>query len=233
VLCTTWLRGDRALEHFEGIGERGPEDFKSAIEDVFKRVAIPFVRVHPVSFFSIINSELRRSDESAGKCAALEQPPELYAKEQKEAEDVTRKVFVRLDGAASPSGIVGRNKIASVPRASAIVVACKSATTAIVVACKSATSARTGATTGSLSGLSIFLVRHVCASASETREVDASPAACNREGAAALITLAVPRSAQIKHAVRVHQGFLRRYVCPYVQWACVGVVCCSENCAGV
>jgi hypothetical protein len=172
LLCTKWLRGDVVLEHFEVISERGPEFLKTAIEDVFKRVAIPFVRVHPGSFFSIIDSELGLSNESAGECAAREQPPELYAKEQKEAEDVTRKVFVRLDCAASPSGIVGLNKIASVPRASTIVVVAKSETVA-----------RTGATTGSLSGRSIFLVRHVCAAASETREIDVSPAVCDRKRA--------------------------------------------------
>jgi len=163
LLGTDRLRGDCVLEHFEGISERGPEFLKAAIEDVFKRVAIPFVRVHPGSFFSIIDSELLRGDESAGECASREQPPELYAEEQKEEEDVTRKVFVRLGCVASPSGIVCLNKIASVPRASAIVVT------------KSATAARAGATTGSLSGRSIFLVGHVCAAASETREVDAAP----------------------------------------------------------
>jgi hypothetical protein len=198
LLCTKWLRGDEALEHFEGISERGPEHFKVAIEDVFKRVAIPFIRVHPDSFFSIIDSELRGSDENAGKSAAREQPPELYAKEQKEAEDVTRKVFVRLDCAASPSGIVDRNKIASVPRVSAI-----------VVACKIATDARTGATTGSLIGLSIFRVGHVCVDVSETREVDARPTACDRKSTPRAETRP-PRSAQIKHAVRVHQGSLIR-----------------------
>jgi hypothetical protein len=54
---------------------------------------------------------------------------------------------VRLDGAASPSGIVDQNKIALVPRASAIVVA------------ESATATRTGTTTVSLSGRSIFLAK--------------------------------------------------------------------------
>jgi len=54
---------------------------------------------------------------------------------------------VRLDGAASPSGIVDQNKIALVPRASAIVVA------------ESATDTRTGTTTVSLSGRSIFLAK--------------------------------------------------------------------------
>jgi hypothetical protein len=116
----------------------------------------------------------------------------LYAEEQKEAEDVTREIFVRLDGTASPAGIVSWNKIAPVPRTSTIIVA------------TSASSARTGATTGSLSGLSVFLVGHV--SASDTREVDACPAACDREGATRAETL--PRSARIKHAVRVHQGSL-------------------------
>jgi hypothetical protein len=114
----------------------------------------------------------------------------LYAKEQKEAEDVTRKIFVRLDGAASPAGIVSLNKIAPVPRTSAIIVA------------TSASSARAGASTGRLIGLSVFLVGHV--SASDTREVDTCPAACDLEGATRAETL--PRSAQIKHAVRVIRG---------------------------
>jgi hypothetical protein len=109
---TKGLRGDVALEHFEVISERGPEFLKTVVEDVFKRVAIPFVRVHPGSFFNIIDREIGLSNENAGKCAAREQPPELYAEEQNEAEDVTRKILVRLDCAASPSGIVGRNKIA-------------------------------------------------------------------------------------------------------------------------
>jgi hypothetical protein len=60
------------LEHFEGISERGPEYFKAVIEDVFKRVAIRSVRVHPGAFFSIIDSELQLSDESTAKFATLE-----------------------------------------------------------------------------------------------------------------------------------------------------------------
>jgi hypothetical protein len=120
----------------------------------------------------------------------------LYAEEQKEAEDVTREIFMRLDGAASPARIVSWNKIASVPRTSTIVIT------------TSASSARTGATTGSLSCRSVFLVGHV--SASDTREVDAYPTACDRESVATLIVSAVTRSAQIKNAVRVHQGSLIR-----------------------
>ena len=70
LLDTDRLRGDGVLEHFEVISERGPEFLKAEIEDVFKCVVIQFVRVHPGFFFSIINSELLRSDESTGECAA-------------------------------------------------------------------------------------------------------------------------------------------------------------------
>jgi hypothetical protein len=194
LLCTKWLRGIVLLKYFEVISEGGPEPFKAAIKYVFQRVAIRFVRVHPGAFFSIINTGLRRSDESTAKCSTREQPPELYVKEQKEAEDVTREIFVALDCAASPARIVTWNKIASVPRTSTIVIAA------------SASSARTGATTGSLSCRSVFLVGHV--SASDTREVDACPTACDRESEATLIAFVVARSAQIRNAVRVHQGSL-------------------------
>jgi hypothetical protein len=153
---------------------------EAAIEYVFQRVAIRFVHVHPDAFFGIINSGLRVSNESTSKCSTCEQPPELYTKEQKEAEDVTREIFGLLDSAASPARIVSWNKIASVPRTSAIVVA------------TSARSARTGATTGRFWG--VFLVGHVVAS--NTREVDASPFACDRESAATWIALAKTRSAQ-------------------------------------
>ncbi len=57
---------------------------------------------------------------SAAECAACEQPPELYAKEQKEAEDVTREIVMRLDGAASPARIVRWNKIAAIPGTSTL-----------------------------------------------------------------------------------------------------------------
>jgi len=180
LLCTAWLRGIVLLEDLEGVSERVPEHLEAAIEYVFQRVAIRFVHVHPGAFFGIIDSGLRLSDESTAKCSTREQPPELYAKEQKEAEDVTREIFVLLDSAASPARIVSWNKIASVPRTAAIVIAAR------------ASSARIGATTGRFCG--VFLVGHVLAS--NTREVDASPAACDRESAAAWIALAKTRSAQ-------------------------------------
>ena len=126
--------------------------------------------------FRVIDGGLLGSDESSSKCATREQPPELYAEEQKEAEDVTREIFVLLDNAASPSRVVNWNKIASVPRTAAIVVSARTS------------SARIGVTTGRWSGRSVFLVRHVLTP--NTREVDASPAACDRESAATSVTLA-------------------------------------------
>ena len=88
---------------------------KSVIEDVFKCVMIMIIHVHPGSFFSIIDGKFGRSDESAGECAAREKPTKLDAEEQKEAVDVTGKVFVRLDRAACPCGVVSRRKFGSAP----------------------------------------------------------------------------------------------------------------------
>jgi hypothetical protein len=170
LLCTTGLRGSVLLEDLEGVRERVPEHLEAAIEYVFQRVAIRVVHVHPCVFLRVIDSGLFGSDKSLAKCATRQQPPELDAEEQKEAEDVTREIFVLLNHAASPARIFGWNKIASVPGAAAIVLATR------------ANSARTGATTGRLSGRSVFLVGHV--SASDTREIDAGAAACDRENAA-------------------------------------------------
>jgi hypothetical protein len=151
------------------VSKRFPEHLEAAIEYVFQRVAIRFVQVHPDAFFRVIDGGLLGSDEGSSKCATREQPPELYAEEQKEAEDVTREIFVLLDSAASSSRVVSWNKIASIPRTAAIIVSAR------------ARSARSGATTGRWSGRSVVLVGHV--SASDTREVDAGPAACHRESA--------------------------------------------------
>jgi hypothetical protein len=170
LLCTTGLRCSVLLENLEGVRERVPEQLEAAIEDVLQRVAIRVVRVHPRTFLCVIDSCLLLSDKSPSKRAAREQPPKLYAKEQKEAENVTGEIFVPLDSAASPARVVRWNKIASVPSTAAIIVATR------------ASSARTGSTTGRWSGRSVFLVGHV--SASDTREVDAGPAACDRENAA-------------------------------------------------
>ena len=95
---------------------------------------------------------------------------------------MTREIFVLLDSAASPSRVVSWNKMASVPRTAAIVIATR------------ASSARTGATTGRLSGRSVFLVRHV--SASDTREVDAGPTVCDRESAMTVPVRALAGSAR-------------------------------------
>ena len=97
---------------------------------------------------------------------------------------------MRLDCASRPARIVGRNKITSAPRASVIVLACKSVTTV-----------RSGTSTGSLSGLSIFLVGHVSAAASKTRKVDASDTTSESEGT----VREASGSAQIKKEVSVRQ----------------------------
>ena len=123
------------MEHLEGISERVPEHLEAAIEYVFQRVAIRFVHVHPGAFLRVVDSGLRVSDESLAKCATRQQPPELYSEEQKEAEDVTREIFVPLDNAASPARIVSWNKIASVPRTSAIVVCCSESGTWVWIVC--------------------------------------------------------------------------------------------------
>jgi hypothetical protein len=170
LVCTAWLRDIVLLEDLEGVSERVPEHLEAVIEYVFHRVSIRFVQVHPCAFLRVIDSGLRVGDESLAKCATRQQPPELDAEEQKEAEDVTREIFVLLNHAASPARIFGWNKIASVPR------------TAVIVLATRGNSARTGATTGRLSGRSVFLVGHV--SASDTREIDAGAAACDRENAA-------------------------------------------------
>jgi hypothetical protein len=172
LLRTTGLRGSVFLKNLEGVREGFPEHLEAAIKYVFQRVAIRFVRVHPRTFLLVINGGLCISDKSPSKRATREQPPELDAKEQKKAEDVTREIFVPLDSAASPARVLCWNKIASVPSTAAFTV---------VVATYRASSARTGATTGRLSGRSVFLVSHV--SASDTRDVDAGAAAGDRENA--------------------------------------------------
>ena len=98
---------------------------EAVIEYVFHRVAIRFVQVHPDAFFHVIDSGLFGSDKSPSERASREQPPELYAEEQKESEDVTREIFVLLDSAAIPARVVSWNQIASVPRTAAIIVSAR------------------------------------------------------------------------------------------------------------
>jgi hypothetical protein len=157
------------LENLEGVREGFPEHLEAAIEHVFQRVTIRVVRLHPCSFFGVIDRSLFGSDKGASKRATRQQPPELDAEEQKEAEDVAREIFVLLDSAASPSRVLRWNKIAPVPGAAAIIFAPR------------ASCARSGAATGRLSGRRAFVVGHV--SASDTREVDACSAAGDRENA--------------------------------------------------
>jgi hypothetical protein len=124
------------VEHFHGISERGPEILKTAIKDVFKRVTIMIIHFHPGSFFSIIDGKFSRSNESVSECAACEKPTKLNAEEQKEAVDVTGKVFVRLDRAACPCRVVGRRKFGSAPLTFA----------ALVFTCRNEARTRSGTT---------------------------------------------------------------------------------------
>ncbi len=78
----------------------------------------------------------------------------------------------------------------------------------VVIAVGSAVRVTAESTTSSQSV--ILVVRHVPAAVSKTWKVDACPAACDSESSETSITQAVTRSAQIEHAVSVHQGSLIR-----------------------
>ncbi len=92
-------------------------------------------------------------------------------------------------------------------------------TVTVVIAVNVATLTAAKTTTGSRS----ILVRHVAGGLLKTGEVDTGRAVS--EGASASITPAVTRSAQIKHAVSVHQGSLIHKACMCgVGWVCMNVV---------
>ena len=127
---------------------------------------------------------------------------------------------MQLDAAVFKHGIV-RGKVGFAPGAMTVVIAVSSA------ACATAEST-------TISRSVVLVVRHVSAAVSKTWKVNAGPAECNSESSAASITQTVTRSAQIEHAVSVHQGSLIRQASrDGVRWACMNVVCCSENCARV
>jgi hypothetical protein len=88
------------------------------------------------------------------------------------------------------------------------------------------------ATESTTSSLIVFLVRHVAAAASKTREVNTGAVK------SALITWSTRwasqsvRSAQIRGAVSVHQETLDVQV-RRVRWSCMWVIWCCCNCSGV
>ena len=86
-------------ENLQGVGERRPKILKTAIEDVFNRVAVVLIHVHPSKFFCIVYREILRGDQLAGVFGARQKPLELDSKDQEETVDVARNVFMYLDTA--------------------------------------------------------------------------------------------------------------------------------------
>ena len=55
--------------------ERGPKILETAIEDVFKRVVVVFIHVHPDSFFSIVDHKVVQGDQLVSEFGACQKPP--------------------------------------------------------------------------------------------------------------------------------------------------------------
>jgi hypothetical protein len=110
---------------------------------------------------------------------------------------VTGKVFVRLDRATCPCGVVSRRKFGSATLTFAT----------LVVACSGAAGARSGSTASIASSRRIVLVRHVDADVSKTRKVDVRPDACDRKNTPRTLMRQL-RSAEIRHEVSVPQRSL-------------------------
>jgi hypothetical protein len=164
LLGTQLLGRAVGVENFHGVGERGPEILKTAIEDVFKRVTVVLIQCHPSIFFSVVDHKVCLGYKSAGEGAACQNPTKLDAEDQEEAEDMAGKVFMRLDTASFKFGIV-RWKVGFAPGAMTVIIAvCSAALTA-----ESTTSSRSV----------ILVIRHVAAGVSKVWKVDAGPAACD------------------------------------------------------
>ena len=196
LLGTHLLGRAVGVENFHSVSERGPEILKTVIKDVFKRVAVVLIQSHPGIFFSVVDRKVCLGYKSAGEGTARENLAKLDAEHQEKAVDMAGKVFMRLDTATFKCGII-RWKIGFSPGAMTVVIAVGSAARATA---ESTTSSRSV----------ILVVRHVAAAVSKTWKVNAGPAECNSESSAASITQTVTRSAQIEHAVSVHQGSLIR-----------------------
>ena len=189
---------------------------KAAIEDVFNRVAVALVHVHPSNFLCTVDRKIVRGDKRAGEGGVRQKPPKLDAEDQEETVDVARNVFMYLDAATFKRVLEWEVTLAP------------AGTVTVVIAVNVATRTAAKTTTGGRS----ILVRYVAGGLFKTGEVDRGRTVS--EGASAAITPAVTRTAQIKHAVSVHQGSLIHKACMCgVGWACMNVVCCSENCARV
>jgi hypothetical protein len=67
---------------FHNVSERGPEILKAAIKDVFKRVAVGRIELHPGSFSSVVGCKVGLGDKSAGEGAARQNPTKLDSEDQ-------------------------------------------------------------------------------------------------------------------------------------------------------
>jgi hypothetical protein len=154
------------------------------------------IQCHPGIFFSVVDRNVCLGYKSAGEGAARQNPTKLDAEDQEEAVDMAGNVFIRLDTAAFKCGIV-RWKVGFASGAR------------VVIAVGRAARATAESTTSSRSV--IVAVRHVAAGVSKAGKVDAGPAACDSKCSPGTYAVTSPlRSAQIKHAVSVHQGSLIR-----------------------
>jgi hypothetical protein len=163
LLGTQLLGRAVGVENFHSVSEWGPEILKSVIEDVFKRVTVVIIQCNPGMFFSVVDRNVCRGYKSAGEGAARQDPTKLDAEDQEEAVDMSGKVFMRLDAAVFKCGIV-RWKVGFAPGAMTVVIAVGSAARATA---QSTTSSRSV----------ILTVRHVAATVSKTRKVNAGTTA--------------------------------------------------------
>ena len=208
LLGTQLLGRTVGVENFHSVSERGPEILKTVIKDVFKRVVVVLIQCHPSILmillllflqkqslaFSVVDCKVCLGSTSEGEGVARENPAKLDAEDQEEAINMSGKVLVLLDTTVFKCGII-RWKVGFAPGAMTVVIAVSSA------ACATAEST-------TISRSVVLVVRHVSAAVSKTWKVNAGPAECNSESSAASITQTVTRSAQIEHAVSVHQGSL-------------------------
>ena len=96
-------------ENLRGVGERGPKILKTAIEDVFKCVAVMLIHVHTSSFFSVVDCKVvlgDKLDKLAGEGGACQKPQKLDAEDQEETVNVSGNIFVHLDTAECKLGII-------------------------------------------------------------------------------------------------------------------------------
>jgi len=94
------------VKHFHSISKRGPEILKTAIKDVFKRVAVVLIQSHPSIFFNVVDRKVGLGHKSVGEGAARQNPTKLDSEDQEEEVDMARKAFMRLHTASVKDCII-------------------------------------------------------------------------------------------------------------------------------